>query len=241
MAQPDCRLDIFLLLNDADFIVRSDTNTWSHHDGRPFTEAEQALADGATDLEFETLLSAYKIGFDHGLGDDPAHVLRILLYRYSLKLPDGATDEDTVAAMTGEDRAEYERLSRWARAGIRAEVVTLLLDANLSAFIDTKTWTHHDGRSFTEEERALARSCTRREIEAVLAQMQLELDFETELETDAPRAVDALLTKYYGHLPSGTLIRDPGAGMTEKDRTEYESLMCIIAPEPGEIFARGED
>ncbi|MGW4647198.1 hypothetical protein [Kitasatospora sp. NPDC004289] len=241
MAQPYCRHDVFVLLNDADFIIRPDTNTWSHHDGRPFTEAEQALANDDADEELETLISAYKIGFDHGLGDDPAHFARVLRHRYSTKLPDGATDEDIVAAMTEEDRAEYERLGRWARAGVRPEIVTLLLDANLLALSDTETWIHHDGRPFTEEERSLARSCTPREIEAVLAQMQRELDLETEMEADAPRAVDALLAKYYGHLPSGTLIRDPGGAMTEEDRAEYVSLMCIIAPEPGEIFARGKD
>ncbi|MFE7192846.1 hypothetical protein [Kitasatospora sp. NPDC057541] len=240
MTDHTCRTDVIKLLNDADFITRPDTSTWSHHDGRPFTDAEQALADDATDEELVTLFACYKIGLDHGLGD-PEHNLRVLKYRYAIKLPSGATDEDIAAAMTDQDRAEYQRLSRRIKVGIRPEAVTLLLDANIPAYLDTKTWTHHDGRPFTKEEQALARSCTREEVNAVLAQMKRELELEREQEADAPRALDALLTKYYGHLPDGSLIRDPGSAMTKEDRAEYESLMYIIAPEPGDIVARGKD
>ncbi|BAJ29845.1 MULTISPECIES: hypothetical protein [Kitasatospora] len=241
MSQPDCPLDILRLLIDADFTIRPDTGTWSHRDGRPFTETEQNLAHQATDLELETLIFAYRLGLAQGLCDDPARVARVLLHRYARNLPDGTAREDIVAAMTGEDRTEYERLSYWARTGIRPEVVALLLDADLPALIATKTLTHRDGRPFTQAEQALAATCTDRETEAVLAQIKLELDFDTEQEADAPRAMEALLAKYYGHVPAGTLIGDPGAAMTDEDRAEYESLLYVLAPEPGDLLAHGED
>ncbi|WP_035954661.1 hypothetical protein [Kitasatospora sp. NRRL B-11411] len=241
MTQPDCPLDILRLLNDADFTIRPDTGTWSHRDGRPFTESEQALAHQATDEALETLIFAYRLGLAQGLGDDPARVVRVLLHWYARNLPDGTAREDIVAAMTDEDRADYGRLSYWARTGIRPEVVALLLDADLPALIATKTWTHRDGRPFTKAEQTLVSTCTDREREAVLAQIKLELDFDTEQEADAPRALDALLTKYYGHLPDGTLIPDPGAAMTDEDRAEYENLVYVLAPEPGDTLAHGED
>ncbi|MGW4806253.1 hypothetical protein [Kitasatospora sp. NPDC004272] len=241
MTQPDRPLDILRLLNDADFTVRPDTDTWSHHDGRPFTETEQTLAHQATDEELETLILAYRIGLAQGLGGDPARTARVLLHRYARSLPGGTAREDIVAAMTDEDRAEYERLSYWARTGVRPEVVALLLDADLPSLIATKTLTHRDGRPFTQAEQILVSTCTDRETEAVLAQIKLERDFDTEQEADAPRVLDALLTKYYGHLPYGTLIPDPGAAMTDEDRAEYESLVHVLAPEPGDLLAHGED
>ncbi|MFI9269403.1 hypothetical protein ACIGXM_01565 [Kitasatospora sp. NPDC052896] len=237
MAEPTCRLDVLLLLNKADFIYRPDTKTWSHHDGRPFTEAEQATAHGATDVELATLSSVYKIGIDHGLGD-PAHAIRILRYRYSIKLSHGATDEDIVAAMTDEDRAEHQRLRSVIRTGIRAEVVTLLLDADLPAYLEKNTWTHHDGRPFTKEERSLACSCSLKEMDAALAQMQLQLDFEREQEADAACAFGALMDKYFGDVPDGTLIRDPASAMTEEDRIEYLRLSYIVGPAPVVITNR---
>ncbi|MHB9759900.1 hypothetical protein ACYBSK_36500 [Streptomyces sp. BYX5S] len=39
-----CRRAISLLC-DTDFTRRPDTNTWSHHDGHPFTQEEQAAVD----------------------------------------------------------------------------------------------------------------------------------------------------------------------------------------------------
>lgn len=239
MTEPTCRLDVFKLLNDADFVYRPDTNTWSHHDGRPFTKAEQATAHDATDEELEAISSMNKIGLDHGLGD-AAHALRILRYRYSIKLPTDATDEDIVAAMTDEDRTEYQRLSRWARTGIRADVVTLLLDTNITAYLDDKTWIHHDGRPLTKEERALACSCTPKEMEAVLAQMKREVDFELEQEAEASRTFRALMDKYYGDVPDGTLIRDPASAMTEEDRIEFLRANYILGPETA-IITTPED
>lgn len=237
MTEPDCRLDVFLLLNDADFINRPDTNTWSHHDGSPFTKAEQAKAHDATDEELEAIFSTNKIGLDYGLGDS-AHALRILRHRYSIKLPSDATDEDIVAAMTDEHRADYQRLSSIARTGIRPEVVTLLLDTNLTAYLDDKTWIHHDGRPLTKQARALACSCTPQEMKAVLAQMQRELDFELEQEAEASRTFGALLNKYYGDVPDGTLIRDPASAMAEEDRVEFLRAAYILGPETAIITTR---
>ncbi|WP_260860009.1 hypothetical protein [Streptomyces cupreus] len=51
--RPCPRPEIVDLLCDADFKYRSDTNTWSHRDGRPFSKEEQALAFTATRVEFE--------------------------------------------------------------------------------------------------------------------------------------------------------------------------------------------
>ncbi|MFJ6621207.1 hypothetical protein ACIQOW_27005 [Kitasatospora sp. NPDC091335] len=240
MFQSDCRRDVFLLLNDADFIYRPDTNTWSHSDGRPFTEEEQATAHDATDVELAVLSSTRKILLEHGLGD-PAAALRILRYRYSIKFPDGATDEDIVAVMTDRDRSEYQRLRGIVRTDVRPEVVTLLLDTNVKATLDSRTWTRHDGRPFTKQERALVGSCTPKEVDAARAQMQLELDFEEEREADASRAFCALMDKYFDDVPDGTLIRDPASRMTAEDRVEYLRLSDILGPEMGVITDRTEE
>ena len=239
MAEPTCRNDVFQLLADADFIYRPDTNTWSHHDGRPFTEAEQATVHDATEVELETLSMAYEIGHDHGLGD-PAHTRRILRYRYSIKLPDNATDEDILGAMTDQDRARYRRLGHVIRTGIRPDVVTLLLDTDLPAYTANRIWTHHDGRPFTKQEQNLANSCTPQELEAVSAQMQLQVEFEEEQEAAAPRALDDLLNKYYGHLPDCSRIHDPASAMTDEDRAQYRSLLETIAAKPGDTISRGD-
>ncbi|MFB7934730.1 hypothetical protein ACFC4C_37070, partial [Streptomyces sp. NPDC056039] len=47
------RPQIVALLCDADFHKRPDTGTWSHRDGRPFTEQEQDTAFTATRVEME--------------------------------------------------------------------------------------------------------------------------------------------------------------------------------------------
>ena len=53
MAQTEVRPRIVALLCDADFIYRTDTRTWSHLDGRPFTYADQVIARQATPAELE--------------------------------------------------------------------------------------------------------------------------------------------------------------------------------------------
>lgn len=47
------RFDIIALLCDADFRCRSDTNTWTHRDSRPFSREEQAHVFEATRAELE--------------------------------------------------------------------------------------------------------------------------------------------------------------------------------------------
>ncbi|MEV6946942.1 hypothetical protein AB0N07_34275 [Streptomyces sp. NPDC051172] len=53
MPSTEIRPHIVALLCHSDFKLRSDTNTWTHRSGRPFTEEEQATALSATKAEFE--------------------------------------------------------------------------------------------------------------------------------------------------------------------------------------------
>ncbi|MBO1413806.1 hypothetical protein [Streptomyces sp. FH025] len=102
--------NIMKLLFDADFVNRDDTNTWSHQDGRPFSEPEQAIADAAGEEELEALFDVYKLLLKRDLVD-PLDAVRVLAYRYWIALPDhAATSTDLVATMTDQDRAEFQHL-----------------------------------------------------------------------------------------------------------------------------------
>ncbi|MFC9141625.1 hypothetical protein ACFTWM_13290 [Streptomyces bacillaris] len=50
------RADVFTLLVDTDFRLRPDTGTFSHYDGRPFTDEEQATVLLANRDELEATL-----------------------------------------------------------------------------------------------------------------------------------------------------------------------------------------
>ncbi|MFJ2775954.1 hypothetical protein [Kitasatospora sp. NPDC087315] len=103
--------NIMKLLFDADFVYRDDTDTWSHQDGRPFSEPEQAIAEAAGEEELEALFDVYKLLLKRDLVD-PIDALRVLTYRYWITIPDYDADStDLLAAMTDQDRAEFARLS----------------------------------------------------------------------------------------------------------------------------------
>ncbi|MCX4753468.1 hypothetical protein [Kitasatospora purpeofusca] len=102
--------NIVKLLFDADFVYRDDTDTWSHQDGRPFSEPEQAIAEAAGEEELEALFDVYKLLLERDLVE-PLDAVRVLTYRYWITLSDRtATGTDLLAAMTDQHRAEYQRL-----------------------------------------------------------------------------------------------------------------------------------
>lgn len=111
MAQPAIRLDVITLICDTNFKYRTDTNTWSHRDGRPFTKAEQETAHSCTRDEFEIAVAQIKreIAYRRERAELP-DALIALLSPYFAQLPTGSTVSDTVPLMTDVDRAEYERL-----------------------------------------------------------------------------------------------------------------------------------
>ncbi|MFI6473989.1 hypothetical protein ACIBL5_27435 [Streptomyces sp. NPDC050516] len=104
------RLHIVVLLRDTDFKFRSDTNTWSHLDGRPFTKEEQAIAHTATRADLGEVLdqlARYK-EYRRTKNEAPEALNRFLapfmdqLIRKTLG--------NAVKIMTKDDRAELDRL-----------------------------------------------------------------------------------------------------------------------------------
>ncbi|MFG2822638.1 hypothetical protein ACGFX4_24785 [Kitasatospora sp. NPDC048365] len=122
---------------------------------------------------------------------------------------------------------------------IRTNVVDLLLNADYSQYRSTNTLLHQDGRPFTKEERALADSATQAELQATLELGHQETAAARELD-EATQAIVALLLRYLANLPAGSVARDAVAIMTSHDRTEYERLLAIAAPN-GPILIPTED
>ncbi|MFE6867836.1 hypothetical protein ACFVFS_14870 [Kitasatospora sp. NPDC057692] len=115
---------------------------------------------------------------------------------------------------------------------IRPNVVDLLHTADYSQYRSTNTLLHQGGRPFTMEERALADSATRAELEASLELHSQEVEAARELD-DATQAIVALLLRYFAKLPAGSVSGEAVAIMTSHDRAEYERLLGIVAPDDG--------
>ncbi|MFG2410174.1 hypothetical protein [Streptomyces goshikiensis] len=111
MPETELRIEVIALLLDADFKLRPDTNTWSHSDGRPFTQAEQATAFQATRAELEAVAALSARNAAAALEQDNAvEALTELLFSYFARHPEARMVMDVLPHMTEEDRAEYERL-----------------------------------------------------------------------------------------------------------------------------------
>ncbi|WP_327255893.1 hypothetical protein [Streptomyces sp. NBC_01244] len=111
MPETELRIEVIALLLDADFKLRPDTNTWSHSDGRPFTQAEQTTAFQATRAELEAVAALTARNAAAALEQDKAvQALTKLVLSYFARHPEARMVMDVLPHMTEEDRAEYERL-----------------------------------------------------------------------------------------------------------------------------------
>jgi hypothetical protein len=125
--------------------------------------------------------------------------------------------------------------SSLTQSNIRLDVVTLLCDADFPRRSDTGRWLHRDGRPFTKAEQSLAFSATREEFEMAAAQIKRESDYLREYE-EAVEALPKLLLPYFDQLPHGATVTDVIPLMNAEDRTEYERLRDILAPD-GWLYA----
>ncbi|MGF3136929.1 hypothetical protein [Streptomyces diastaticus] len=110
MPRTDIRPHIVALLCDADFKRRSDTNTWSHRDGRPFSEEEQATAFQATRAEFEEFHAQHeRYMVCLRKSEEAPDALELFLAPFFERLAE-KTLGDAVEIMTKNERAELDRL-----------------------------------------------------------------------------------------------------------------------------------
>ena len=63
LSQIDIRLDLIDLLFDTDF--QRQPMTWSHLDGRPYTESEMKMLQTITFLELRAWLNAYTVATEY--------------------------------------------------------------------------------------------------------------------------------------------------------------------------------
>ncbi|MFF3087379.1 hypothetical protein ACFVRB_20355 [Streptomyces nojiriensis] len=122
---------------------------------------------------------------------------------------------------------------------LRIEVIALLLDADFKLRPDTNTWSHSDGRPFTQAEQVTAFQATRAELEATAALSARNAAAALEQNT-AAQALIELLHSYFARHPEAHMVMDVLPHMTEEDRTEYERLCAIAAPDGG-IYLPYED
>ncbi|MFJ6212062.1 hypothetical protein ACIQGZ_01775 [Streptomyces sp. NPDC092296] len=126
-----------------------------------------------------------------------------------------------------------------AQSDYRTDVMDLLFDADFKYRPDTNTWSHSDGSPFTRKEQATVLSATREEFETFCWLRDRKIERDREM-ADATQAVIALLHRYFAVLPADSTAADAAAVMTEQDRTEYERLLDIVAPD-GWLFAPSEE
>ncbi|MFD5563825.1 hypothetical protein [Kitasatospora griseola] len=117
-----------------------------------------------------------------------------------------------------------------AQPNYRTDVMDLLFDADFKYRPDTNTWSHIDGRPFTKKEQATALSASREEFETFCWLWDRKVERDREI-GDATQAIVALLHRYFAVLPTESVAADAAAIMTEQDRTEYERLLDIVAPD----------
>ncbi|MEU3755092.1 hypothetical protein AB0H17_20335 [Streptomyces olivoreticuli] len=114
MPQTEIRPHVVALLCHADFKRRTDTNTWSHRDGRPFTKDEQATAFSATRAEFEEFHAQHTRYMEYLRKTEEApDALQRFLAPFMEQLT-RKTLGNAVELMTEDDRAELDRLLRSA-------------------------------------------------------------------------------------------------------------------------------
>ncbi|MFG2629703.1 hypothetical protein [Streptomyces sp. NPDC048473] len=126
-----------------------------------------------------------------------------------------------------------------SQPAIRLDVITLICDSNFKYRTETNTWSHREGRPFTKEEQKTALSCTRYEFEIAAAQIKREIAYRRE-RAELPDTLYALLSPYFAQLPTGSTVSDVEPLMTDEDRTEYERLRDLVAPD-GYLLVSDED
>ncbi|AOR33411.1 MULTISPECIES: hypothetical protein [Streptomyces] len=115
-------------------------------------------------------------------------------------------------------------------SSVRPEVVLLITQVDFShPDIRTRPY-HRDGRPFTRAERDLLVTFTPEEKAAAKAQIQLEAEWQRELDEMQDAFVD-LLMKYFAKLPKGSVVDDAVAIMTDEDYAEFERLAEIVTAE----------
>lgn len=118
---------------------------------------------------------------------------------------------------------------------IRLDVGTLLCDTDFRLRPDTNRWSHRDGRPFTKAEQALAFSATGEEFGLAADQINREVAYHREYE-EAVETLPKLLLPYLAQLPEGATVSDVLPLMSDQDRTAYDRLRDILAPD-GYLFA----
>ncbi|MFE9792339.1 hypothetical protein ACFYRL_11410 [Streptomyces goshikiensis] len=122
---------------------------------------------------------------------------------------------------------------------LRIEIIALLLDSDFKLRPDTNTWSHSDGRPFTRAEQATAFQATRSELEAMAALSARNAAAVRE-QDNAVAALTELLLSYFARHPEARMVMDVLPHMAEEDRTEYERLCAIAAPD-GVVYLPYED
>ncbi|MQY36016.1 hypothetical protein SRB17_40120 [Streptomyces sp. RB17] len=115
-------------------------------------------------------------------------------------------------------------------SAVRPEVVLLITKVDFShPDIRTRPY-HRDGRPFTRAERDLLVTFTPEEKAAAKAQIQLETEWQRELDEMKDDFV-ALLMKYFAKLPKGSVVDDAVAIMPDEDYAEFARLTEIVTAE----------
>jgi len=110
MPKTQARPEIVVLLCDADFKRRRETNTWHHLDGRPFSKEEQSLVRRATRAEFEEIESQLKRHRDYRRTMDEApDTLEQFLAPFMERLAEKKLG-NAVELMNEDERAELDHL-----------------------------------------------------------------------------------------------------------------------------------
>ena len=109
MPKTQARPEIVVLLCDADFKRRRETNTWHHLDGRPFSKEEQSLVRRATRAEFEEIESQLKRHRDYRRTMDEApDALEQFLAPFMERLAEKKLGNSV--ELMNDDRAELDHL-----------------------------------------------------------------------------------------------------------------------------------
>ncbi|MBO1333745.1 hypothetical protein [Streptomyces sp. VRA16 Mangrove soil] len=110
MPSTDIRPHVVALLCHSDFKLRSDSNTWTHSSGRPFTEEEQATALSATKAEFEEFGAQHQCYMEYlRTKEESPDTLQRFLAPFMERVTE-KTLGNAVELMSKDDRAELDRI-----------------------------------------------------------------------------------------------------------------------------------
>nr|BFD82161.1 hypothetical protein StreXyl84_15620 [Streptomyces sp. Xyl84] len=108
----------------------------------------------------------------------------------------------------------------------RPEIVALLCDANFQHFRETGSWSHRDGRSFTQEERTLIFQATRADLEELKIQHSRYMEY-LQTHEEAPEAIQLFLAPFMEQLDEKNL-GNAHALMAEDERAEFDRLLKLM-------------